>query len=53
MSVKKGTMSKHSTFFMAEMVGFDPPAGGPGRGSDSPLGCHSVPLPFESHTGVL
>ena len=24
---------------------------GPGRGSDSPPGCHSVPLPFESHSG--
>ena len=28
--------------------GFDPPADGPGRGSDSPPDCHSVPLPFES-----
>ena len=46
-------MPKHSTSLMAEMVGFAPPAGGPGRSSDSPPGCHSVLLPFESHTNVL
>ena len=46
-------MLKHSASLMAEMVGFAPPAGGPGRSSDSPPGCHSVLLPFEPHTNVL
>jgi hypothetical protein len=36
-------------FLLAERKGFDLPPGRPGRGSDMPPACHSLPLPFESH----
>jgi hypothetical protein len=37
----------------AERKGFDLPPGRPGRGSDMPPACHSLPLPFESPYGSI